>query len=174
MEVLLTTLDGGSEARWFPSGEYPWGANVAYRRAELLAVGGFSERLGRVGRSLLSGEEYLLNALLERRGGRFYYQPGAAVAHWIPKERVEAGWMIRRSHWQGRSVALIEGLLGRSPLRQRLGSAWNLCRSAVRIDWLVGQFWPDPKVSVPRRMIYAWRWGYFLQAWFAVYPRGTL
>src|ERR1700693_3132044 len=33
------------------------GANYAIRRSVLLDVGGFSERLGRIGESLISGEE---------------------------------------------------------------------------------------------------------------------
>ncbi|AGY58639.1 glycosyltransferase family 2 protein [Gloeobacter kilaueensis] len=165
MEVIFTTLDGGEEPRWFAPNEFPWGANVAYRREALVAAGGFCERLGRVGVKLLSGEEYLLNATLQRLGGGFYYDPQASVQHWIPKERVNAQWLIGRSYWQGRSVALIESLLGRPALRLYLGSTWSLLRVLFDVQKLIAQFWPDPKVRIRERMVFSWRWGYFSQVW---------
>ncbi|WP_404790629.1 glycosyltransferase family 2 protein [Altericista sp. CCNU0014] len=54
METLFTMLDGGDVPRWFEDDEYPWGANVIYRRDALEKAGGFCEQLGRKGQSLLS------------------------------------------------------------------------------------------------------------------------
>src|SRR5207237_6212051 len=39
------------------SSDYPFGANLCFRREALLEAGGFDERLGRIGASLLSGDE---------------------------------------------------------------------------------------------------------------------
>src|SRR5439155_21275071 len=48
----------GLEARTArSSAEYPFGANICFRRRRLLEVGGFPDNLGRVGANLLSGEE---------------------------------------------------------------------------------------------------------------------
>ncbi len=174
METIFTTLDGGDKPRWFKSNEHPWGANVAYRRDALEKTGGFREQLGRKGKSLLSGEEYLLNATLERQGERFYYSPRAWVSHWVPKERINPDWLVRRSYWQGRSVALIDTMLGKSLLRQRLGSTWHLLKVFLNLRTLISQVWPDPKIRVGEQMGLSWRWGYFSQIWLDSFNRGYL
>lgn len=169
MEALFTTLDGGDTSRWFERDEFPWGANVGYRCDALKAIGGFREDLGRIGKSLLSGEEYLLNASLQRQEEKFYYAAKASVHHWIPKERINAQWLLRRSYWQGRSVALIEKLLGSSSLRRRLSSSWNLLRLSLNPAILRG----TSQKAMPEQMAWQWQFGYFYQIWFASMVRSS-
>ena len=172
MEALFTILDGGDKPHWFAAHEYPWGANIVYRRDALEKVGGFCEQLGRSGQSLLSGEETLLNEALNAQGERFYYSPHASVFHWVPKERINTDWLIRRSYWQGCSVALVDRLLGRSSLYQRLSSAWNLLTHLLNLSTLVIKFWSTPKIREQiglldqTKLVLSWQWGYFSQIWF--------
>jgi glucosyl-dolichyl phosphate glucuronosyltransferase len=171
METLFTILDSGDTPRWFAAYEFPWGANVVYRRDALEKNGGFCEQLGRNGKSLLSGEELLLNEALKSAGEQFYYAPQAWVSHWVPKERIDLEWLVQRSYWQGCSVAVVDQELGKSPLRQRLSSAWNLLKSIVSLCSLFNQFWPDPKVRNQIRLwdqirlVLSWKWGYFSKTW---------
>ncbi len=164
MEALFTTLDGGDASRWFERDEFPWGANVGYRCDALKAVGGFREDLGRCGKSLLSGEEYLLNANLQKQGEKFYYSAQASVQHWVPKERINAEWLLKRSYWQGRSVAVIQENLGHSAVRQHLGSLWNLFRLSIHPNTLLRS---NPQKALPGQMSWQWQRGYFDQIWFA-------
>lgn len=172
METLFTTLDAGNTPRWFGPKECPWGANVVYRRDALEAAGGFHEQLGRKGQSLLSGEETLLNVTLTSQGEQFYYSPQAWVRHWVPKERINPEWLVQRSYWQGRSVALVDTIVGKSPLRQRVSSAWNLLKHVLNLGTLISQFWFYPKVqkqigfSDQTKLFLSWKWGYFSQIWF--------
>lgn len=165
MESLFTILDGGDQPRWFRPNEFPWGANVAYQRDALLKIGGFHEKLGRRGNSLLSGEEYLLNATLQSQGGGFYYHPEAAIEHWIPKERIDPEWLVRRNFWQGRSVALIEHMLGKSRIRQQISSLWRLLLALLDSWKLINPFESALQIRMPLQMELSLRWGYFVEIW---------
>ncbi len=106
------------------SAEYPFGANVCFRRTSLLACGGFAERLGRVGTSLLSGEEYEAIEAIRRRGGVVWLEPSAVVDHLVPAARCRSSYYWRRLFWQGvsrarsrRSAAVALRLLAAAPIR---------------------------------------------------------
>jgi glucosyl-dolichyl phosphate glucuronosyltransferase len=175
-ETLFTTLDAGNIPRWFGPNECPWGANVVYRRDALEAAGGFHEQLGRKGQSLLSGEETLLNVTLTSQGEQFYYSPKAWVHHWVPKERINPNWLIQRGYWQGRSVALVDTIIGKSLIRQRLSSAWNLLKCILNLYTLSPTcFRPKDQKQVGLldqiKLTLSWKWGYFSQIWFgSFYP----
>jgi glucosyl-dolichyl phosphate glucuronosyltransferase len=167
METLFTMLDGGDTPRWFDDHEYPWGANVIYRRDALASAGGFCEQLGRIGQSLLSGEETLLNETLKAQGERFYYCPRAAVSHWVPKERINPAWLIQRSYWQGYSVALVDSIVGKSSIYQHLSSTWNLCKRSLDVIPLIFRKQPFPiSIFDQAKLMLSWQWGYFSKVWF--------
>jgi glucosyl-dolichyl phosphate glucuronosyltransferase len=172
METLFTILDGGNTPRWFQENEYPWGANVVYRRDALEKAGGFSEQLGRKGQNLLSGEEWLLNTALTAKGEKFYYNPQASVQHWVPKERINPEWLVQRSYWQGFSVALLDNIAGKSSYYQRLSSAWNLLKLLIGLNSLGFKFLLDPKfrallgIQSQIKLMLSWQWGYFSKTWF--------
>jgi cellulose synthase/poly-beta-1,6-N-acetylglucosamine synthase-like glycosyltransferase len=96
----ITRFDEARESR--SSSEYPFGANVAFRRK---ALAGFSERLGRTGSSLLSGEEAAAIDRLREEGWRVRLEPAAVVRHAVSPERLRSGYYWRRLWWQGRSRA---------------------------------------------------------------------
>ena len=172
METLFTMLDGGDAPRWFHDNEYPWGANVIYRRDALEKVGGFCEQLGRKGQSLLSGEETLLNATLKAQGEGFYYSPQASVSHWVPKERINPAWLVQRSYWQGYSVALVDSIVGKSSIYQRLSSTWNLLKRIFELNSLIFRrvSRTQHKVQIgfldQAKLMLSWQWGYFSKVWF--------
>ena len=96
----------GSEARpVLSSSDYPFGANICFRRTPLLELGGFSESLGRVGTNLLSGEEHDVIERLLRAGWSIRLEPGAIVDHRVDPARCEARYYWRRLWWQGVSRA---------------------------------------------------------------------
>ena len=171
LETLFTTLDGGNTPRWFKENEYPWGANVIYRRDALEKAGGFCEQLGRKGQSLLSGEETLLNATLKAQGEGFYYSPQALVSHWVPKERINPQWLIQRSYWQGYSAALFDNILGKSSLYQRFSSIWHLLKRTVQIPKVIIQYLLNKQnrerltLSEQVWLILSWQLGYLSKVW---------
>jgi cellulose synthase/poly-beta-1,6-N-acetylglucosamine synthase-like glycosyltransferase len=87
------------------SAEYPFGANICFRRARLLEIGGFPEELGRVGGKLLSGEEYEVIETLVHAGWSIWLEPSAVVDHRVSSVRCRSRYYWRRLWWQGVSRA---------------------------------------------------------------------
>lgn len=92
----------------------PIGASMAVRRDALDAVGGFTDRLGRVGAQLTGCEETELCIRLADRipGARVVYTPRVAVRHLVPSHRGRPGYFLRRCYSEGVSKAVLAGISG--------------------------------------------------------------
>lgn len=162
MEPLFSVLDYGEQPQWFKPQRFPFGANMTYNTDKVRRIGGFCKKLGRQGKNLLSHEEFMLNLILEKQGERFYYSPKSTVQHWIPKERINPTWLMRRSYWQGISEALVDSMLGKSLIQQRQESVFNL----LNFQRIIAQLFPEQKVRITTRARISYSWGYFLKVWF--------
>ncbi|RFU22383.1 glycosyltransferase family 2 protein [Geodermatophilus marinus] len=123
---FATGVGGAIEARWpvgaprwFPEqfswvvgGSMPrpsldvrnvWGANLLVRRSRLLAVGGFSADLGKVGDASQPEDTELCLRLNAHTGpgARWRFTPHAVVWHEVPPERQTFGFFLRRCHLEG-------------------------------------------------------------------------
>lgn len=116
--------------------EFPFGANMCFRRAALTETGGFREELGRSGRSLLSGEDSAAIEEVRRRGWRVWLEPDAVVDHSVAPERCSSIYYWRRLWWQGisrardPSLAVTARLVAAAPLRVVL---WLATRDRVHL-----------------------------------------
>lgn len=131
----ITRFQEAREAR--QRRDYPFGANVAFRRGPLLRVGAFSERLGRTSRTLLSGEDSLAIDRLREAGWRVWLEPSAVVEHTVAPDRCTSRYYWRRLWWQGVTRAraspsrvLTLRLLAALPLRMAL---WLVTRDRVHL-----------------------------------------
>jgi GT2 family glycosyltransferase len=90
----------------------PIGCNMAFRRDELVAAGGFATEFGKRGHALVVCDETELGLRLERAHGhgRIQYVPTARVRHVVPAARV--GWkaLVRRSIAEGLSKGRLHRL----------------------------------------------------------------
>jgi glucosyl-dolichyl phosphate glucuronosyltransferase len=105
---LYTCVDYGAEARPLRDAEYLVGANLAFDKAQLLALGGFDANLGRQGAVLLSGEEAAILATMRERKLVVYYEPAALVWHSVDPIRKRPSWLLKRMFWDGASQPLID------------------------------------------------------------------
>jgi glycosyltransferase involved in cell wall biosynthesis len=105
---VYTHVDHGDEDRPLGDREYLVGANLAFRRDVLLALGGFDTNLGRKGSMLLSGEESEVVGKLRARRLPVYYAASAAVWHAVPPARRRRRWLWLRMFWDGASQPLID------------------------------------------------------------------
>jgi GT2 family glycosyltransferase len=107
----------------------PIGANMAFRRPELVAVGGFAAAFGKRGNTLGTCEETELSLRLERAEGpgRIRYVPGARVRHFVPPARISWRLLVRRSLSEG----LAKGRLRRMYSAAALGSEGRYVRHLV-------------------------------------------
>jgi glycosyltransferase involved in cell wall biosynthesis len=89
-------------------------ANMALQKAALDRAGGFDPRLSRIGDSLLSGGEVLLQLQLEKLGLPIYYDPAIRVRHHVSASRLTSRWLEDRAFWGGVSDSLLS-FLNRPP-----------------------------------------------------------
>ena len=86
------------------------GCNMAFRAAELVAIGGFDTGLGRVGALPLGAEE--TDACIRVRqanpGARVVFVPDAVVSHSVTSQRATARYMLSRSYAEGISKAALD------------------------------------------------------------------
>ena len=106
----LSLVDLGQELRELSAGEWLAGCNIPFDRASLIAAGGFSTRLGRIGSgsTLLSNDEMEASERVRAMGKLAIYAPKAVVEHVIPPERLMHSWFRRRAAWQAVSDLLSE------------------------------------------------------------------
>ena len=90
------------------------GANMSFRREPLLAVGGFSHDLGRVGTLPVGCEETDLSIRVHQRWpeAEILYDPAAEVEHVVPPSRGRVRYFLDRCRAEGRSKAVLTGMVG--------------------------------------------------------------
>jgi GT2 family glycosyltransferase len=80
----------------------PVGANLAFRRDVIEAVGGWRTDLGKVNNSLISGEDHEIFFRLRRAGQyRGIYDPRISVVHDVPASRLRASYFRRWFFFSG-------------------------------------------------------------------------
>jgi glycosyltransferase involved in cell wall biosynthesis/GT2 family glycosyltransferase len=90
------------------------GANMSFRRRELVEAGGFRHELGRIGKIPAGAEETDLAIRIGQNhpDGEVIYDPEAAVDHFVPAERASFDYFTSRCRGEGRSKAILAGLVG--------------------------------------------------------------
>lgn len=90
-------------------GPIPGGGNLVVRRHVFELSGQFSTELGPHGHDLGGGEdsEYVLRALT--RGVRCQYTPDIVQHHYVDTERLQLGYLLKKSYQRTRSTARIRG-----------------------------------------------------------------
>ncbi len=91
------------------------GANMAFRRAELESVDGFHSGIGRDRGLPMGCEETEVSIRLRQTlpGARIVYEPAAHVRHLVTPGRGTWRYFFERCWAEGRSKALLTGLVGR-------------------------------------------------------------
>jgi hypothetical protein len=91
----------------------PIGANMAFRLTTIALAGGFTDGLGRVGRTPLGCEETEFSIRAARvTGGRIVQQPSALVDHLVTADRLRLRYFVHRCWAEGLSKAFVARLTG--------------------------------------------------------------
>ena len=125
LAIWLAVSDRLEEPVYSETQQLLAGANMALPRALVEAEGGFSPRLDRTGRSLMSNGDVMMQLRTMRRGYACFYDPAIAVKHHIHASRLTKKWFVRRLYMEGVSGAIM--LVDIDSL-----SATKRCRQAVR------------------------------------------
>lgn len=86
----------------------PIGANLAFAREALVAIGGWRTDLGKINNTLISGEDHEIFMRLVRYG-RYagYYDPRVSVRHFVPPGRLTRQYFRRWFFWHGKTQAMM-------------------------------------------------------------------
>jgi glycosyltransferase involved in cell wall biosynthesis len=131
----------------------PIGANLAFSRAAVSAVGGWRTDLGKVNNTLISGEDHEIFIRLRRHGlYAGYYDPALTVRHFVPADRLTRRYFRRWFFWHGKTQALMLDELypqldmsrvphvagvPRFAYRQALQQCWRWIRTRGQSDGLL-------------------------------------
>ena len=88
--------------------EFPFGANVSFRREVIEKLGCFNVKLGRSGKDASGGEELDLEYRIAKAGYRIYYTPQAQVEHIIMPDRMTWSHVAKTARAAGKNWAYYE------------------------------------------------------------------
>lgn len=111
----------------------PLGCNMAFRRRELVALGGFATQFGKRGNALETCDETELSLRLERAhgSGRIRYVPDARVRHFVPPSRISWRLLVRRSLSEGLAKGRLYRLYDQPALAPERSYARRLISESV-------------------------------------------
>lgn len=154
-EAFLSCCDHGDQLLINPDKDL-YGLNFSVRRRAALDHGGFPTNLGRIGTSLLSGEETVLQARIKAAGQTVIYQPKALLGHVITGQRLRRSWFARRMYWGGYGKAIMDRMEGES--RSFLWLVENCVRSFG--SWLRAIFQRKEQADIfDRKLNFMWALG---------------
>src|SRR5579864_1239563 len=85
--------------------EFPFGANISFRREALAQQGFFRTTLGRMGKDASGGEELDMTYRIHLSGGQVFYNPLALVDHLITPDRIRWDYILQSAAAAGRNWA---------------------------------------------------------------------
>jgi glycosyltransferase involved in cell wall biosynthesis len=112
---FYSLLNWSESPRQLLDDEWIAGTNFAGAKDLISAFGGFDERLGRKGQSLLCGEESALEKRIRSAGHVIYYDPTMVVEHYVHPARVSKSWLYRRIFWGGAATGIQEKQVNSGP-----------------------------------------------------------
>jgi len=121
MDHHLSALDLGPDVIQLHYPDYPYGANMSFRRRVFARGGAFDSALGRRGKVLEGGAETAMCMAVEQAGGELYYTPHATVHHRADDSRAQADYLLKKSYRHGRSRARMEAVFVDFDTRVRKG-----------------------------------------------------
>lgn len=107
----------GATYRGMPTQDAPvrnvWSGNMAVRRSDFLASGGFREDFGKVGNTARPEDTDFCIRFTARFPGTYWqFVPSASIAHAVPAERTRLSWYLRRCLNEGRGKAELAAHVG--------------------------------------------------------------
>ncbi len=100
-ENVVAQTSFGETTRWMKRNEFPFGANMSFRRKIFRQLGGFDENLGKRGENNIWGEEIDLCHRMQENGLHFLYNPRSCVNHIVGRSRATKRYFIESIFGKG-------------------------------------------------------------------------
>ena len=103
---LLGHHDLGDKPKKYPSGKYPFGGNMGFRKSILERTGYFNTDLGRKGAELNAAEEKELFQRIRSLSVPTHYLPDALLYHRVDESRLSETFIQKQAMGLGRSMKM--------------------------------------------------------------------
>jgi glycosyltransferase involved in cell wall biosynthesis len=132
----VSVVDWGGKMRVAAESEWFAGANISFLREALIASGGFSTNLGRIGNgnSLMSNEEIEVLEYIKKENFAAVYSPEAEVDHLVEKKRLTRDWFRRRVAWQATSDFIMKPEEAEAKVQSAIGSVKDYLASLPPLE----------------------------------------
>jgi glycosyltransferase involved in cell wall biosynthesis len=126
----------GDEERLLRASESFSGSNMIWHRIDLLALGGFDERVGVTGQILSLGEEtsVFVKAWQEIENPIMRYNPALTVEHLVPAFKMKVSYRLKRAFVAGQ-VAVIQRTNPRGRVHDFLGACKGILVGGLKALW---------------------------------------
>lgn len=114
LENYLSKIDYGEEEKTLNEKEWITAGNLLIKKEDFLKIKGFNTELQRSGDNLMGNEDILLKKACEDINLKTKYIPGLNVFHFVPKERMEKEWFLKRAFSQGASNFLFNKMFNKN------------------------------------------------------------
>jgi glycosyltransferase involved in cell wall biosynthesis len=152
-ELMLSRVNRGPVRRLCGPEEI-YGLNMAIRRSWFQRLGLFRADLGRVGASLISGDETELLRRITVNGGTIIYEPNAALWHRVAMTRLDKRWFLRRFYWGVRSGMRVNGASRSEALGRLPAGAGAMVRASAAYLWRgLRNGWESPEAYERMRWV---------------------
>jgi glycosyltransferase involved in cell wall biosynthesis len=149
----------------------PIGANLAFIRNALVAIGGWRTDLGKVNNTLISGEDHEIFMRIRRLGMyQGFYDPELSVRHYVPPARLTRRYFRKWFYWSGKTHALMLDALYPELNMSEVPRIGGIPRFAYRqgFEQLLKYFRTrrgDALVALIEELRLLQYWGLFVQCW---------
>ncbi len=93
---------------------FPIGCCFFVRKKVLDEIGGFNPKLGRVGKKMLAGEEFLISKYVQKKQGKITYFPEIKVDHAIVPHWLDREFLLNKTSFYGISDVYVHFLSEKS------------------------------------------------------------
>ena len=132
LQLITGYIYKGKLISEFKRGEYPIGANTAFRKSVFEQVGFFNVDLGRKGDGLMGAEEKDIFDKMRSSGLKYYYIPDAILYHIISETKLTKDYFDRLTYSIGQSERI----------RTKAISKWKYAKRIISegVKWAVSLF----------------------------------
>jgi glycosyltransferase involved in cell wall biosynthesis len=138
------------------------GCNFAVRKSIAVDIGGFDNRLGRVGSGLVAGEDWEFGLRLVASGRRVGYQPRCAIRHMITSEKLSRKYLRKRWAGWGATARVLQKRPQQLPFSRKVRDVGRLMRLVVAS--IVHQIRRNAGVAFQRELEARRAWAYLRQS----------
>jgi glycosyltransferase involved in cell wall biosynthesis len=169
---FLAIRDHGSQPKKFiPEHlQLPPGAGLFVKRSAWVAAATSHPKLvGRVGDSMLSGEDGEQLLYLHKSGWEIWYTPSIVIEHYIPKNRLTRDYLFNLAKGSGLATYQLRLILARSPIQAKMLFFRTIAGNLRRLIF----HWLKYRQKIDRELVPGFLWAFYYGSFLSPFVKST-